>query len=181
MLETKQLIMLPAGNADNLNLLEMLKNDGDFRMFCGVDFSEENLTNFEGYFSGKNMCAFSLFRKEEATDFIGYVGFSLREKNRYEVDFYIAKKHRNRGYCTEAVQKLLEVLKTDGLSIDGSIIHCEKVYATTLEENDATKRTLEKCGFERNAEGPVLIIEVFMDKSTNKEYDNCILEYVIKL
>ena len=43
-LETKRLVLVPANNArDDEPFINMLRNDGNFRDFCGIEFSEKYL------------------------------------------------------------------------------------------------------------------------------------------
>ena len=41
-LETKRLVLVPGNNArDDEPFINMLRNDGNFRDFCGIEFSEK--------------------------------------------------------------------------------------------------------------------------------------------
>lgn len=49
-LETDRLFLLPGrDDRDNESFLRMLREEGNFRDFCGVDFSEYYLKNYDGY------------------------------------------------------------------------------------------------------------------------------------
>lgn len=181
-LETERLILLPGNNErDNDAFLKMLREDGDFRIFCGVDFSEENLTNFKDYFQHEFNCIFSIFLKELPNELLGYVGIALHPEERYEVEFYLAKKWRNNGYCSEALNRLIQELKDCGISMNGSVLQFDDLYATTNADNGATIRVLEKAGFVRNNEGAILIAVLYEDPVTGELYDNFISEYVLHM
>ncbi|MBQ8312275.1 MAG: GNAT family N-acetyltransferase [Clostridia bacterium] len=70
---------------------------------------------------------------------IGYVQACMAE-NGWEVGYHIAKTHTGKGYATEALGAFLPFImdKLNINSIDGIV----------LEENIASHRVLEKCGFE---------------------------------
>lgn len=181
-LETQRLIMLPGDdNRDNDKLLKMLREDGDFRMFSGVSFSEENLLYFKDYFQREFNCLFALYKKDLSEELLGYVGIALHPEERYEVEFYVAKQWRMLGYCTEALNELMRELANRGLSMNGQMVKIDKVYATTTVENTATNRVLEKTGFVRNVEGPICVGLCFEDPITGEFYGNCINEYVFKM
>lgn len=50
-IETEPLLLIPDSNArDDVPFIHMLRNDGDFRDFCGIEFSEKYLAEFKKYF-----------------------------------------------------------------------------------------------------------------------------------
>lgn len=100
-IETKRLNLLPGFNMrDSKPFLKMLREDGDFQEFCGVKFSEKNLSEFATYFerTGHEECIYSIFPKDSMEEFIGYVGFHRELNGDYEIEFYIAKNYRKKGY-----------------------------------------------------------------------------------
>ncbi len=72
---------------------------------------------------------------------IGYI--SLGDMNRYEgyveLEFAIAAEQRSRGYCTEAVRKMLDYGFAD--------MNAQVMAAWVRSHNLASARVLEKCGF----------------------------------
>ena len=62
---------------DDWKLLMMLEEEGDFRIFTGVEYSEKYRDDFLDYFevTHGNRCYYSLFPKEDPEKFIGYAGF----------------------------------------------------------------------------------------------------------
>lgn len=182
-IETERLWLRPGANArDNEPFLQMLREDGDFRMFCGVDPEEKYLKNFVNYFewTGHDECYYSIFGKEEPDRFIGYVGFHREEH--YEIEFYISKPYRNNGFCEEASRAVIRLLFTEGLSVDGEVFTANKLFATAIAGNAAAIRVLEKVGFRKNIpeDGPVFVMNVFVDKEEDAFFDNCIEEYVLE-
>ena len=184
---TNRLILRPSDSVrDDKPFLTMLREDGDFRIFCGVEPSEERIQEFAGYFSEKKLCLFSLFRREAPDEFIGYAGIGLHQSGRYEVEFYLAKKHRGHGYCTEALEAILQILFTEGLPMDGETICLNEVYATTIEDNEATVRLLERTGFvkstdvERSTERPVPVMNLFIDSVDESVVVNPLVEYILR-
>ncbi len=181
MLETRRLLLRPGSNArDSASFLQMLREDGDFRMFCGVDLSEDRLLSFSDYFerSGHDECIYSVFEKDAPERFIGYVGFHREE--RYELEFYISKPYRSRGYCTEAARAAVGQLFGEGLSVDGAALTENRLYSSTIVDNIPAVRVLEKLGFKRNTpeDGPVLLMVGFIDDDGNFT-ENSVAEYVL--
>lgn len=69
---------------------------------------------------------------------IGYVE-AVKIKNGWEIGYHVSKPHTGKGYATEAVIAFLPVImKQLGLSC---------IYGICLEENIASQKVLEKCGF----------------------------------
>lgn len=65
-LETKRLVLVPGNNArDDEPFINMLRNDGNFRDFCGIEFSEKYLAEFRNYFerTGHDECIIQYFLK----------------------------------------------------------------------------------------------------------------------
>ena len=101
--------------------------------------------------------------------FIGYVGFH-RERGDYELEFYIGKEFRRKGFCKEACVEVINILFEEGISVDGKILVEEKLYATTLPNNTAANSLLENLGFRSNAissEGAVLVAQGIYDEESD--------------
>ena len=75
---------------------------------------------------------------------IGYVQLVPLEEG-FEVGYHIAKEYTGKGYATESLQALLEYARAEK--------KLEKVYGICVSENVASKKVLEKCGFEKEYEG----------------------------
>lgn len=184
MIETERLLLIPGSNArDDAHFIHMLRNDGDFRDFCGIEFSEKYLAEFKNYFerTGHEECIYSIYPKG-ADEFIGYVGFHRERNSDYEIEFYISKSQRRKGYCKEACKAVMELIFSDGLSVDNNALCVQKLYATTLAENIAVINLLSKLGFKRDIpkDGPVLVMEGFVDEETDEFFGYCVSKYVIE-
>ena len=76
---------------------------------------------------------------------IGYVQLVSLGDGSWEIGYHIAKRYTGKGYATEAVQAFLPVMaRAAGIS---------EVYGICVRENVASRRVLEKCGFEKRFEG----------------------------
>ena len=64
---------------------------------------------------------------------------------RWEIGYHIAQKYIGRGYAAEAVSAFLPVM--------AKRIGIDEVYGVCLKDNAASRRVLEKCGFEPEYEG----------------------------
>lgn len=185
-IETKRLILLPGSNRwDAEPFLKMLREDGDFQEFCGVEFSEKNLLGFAYYFERMDHeeCVYGVFPKEMPEEFIGYVGFHREQDGDYEIEFYIAKKHRRKGYCEEACKAVMKLVFGYGLSVDHHRLSVDRLYATTLDENAATIGVLKKLGFQRDIaeDGSVLIMQAFVDEDDDDlMYFNTVVKMVVE-
>lgn len=70
---------------------------------------------------------------------IGYVQIVPLEDDEWEVGYHIAKSYTGRGYATEALMAFLPK------ALD--MLNISKVVGILLEENIASAKVLEKCGF----------------------------------
>ena len=71
---------------------------------------------------------------------IGYVQLVPIGEGKWEIGYHVAKAYTCKGYATEAVSAFLPVMaKKVGIN---------EVYGIRLQENTASGRVLEKCGFE---------------------------------
>lgn len=68
-----------------------------------------------------------------------------KKKKTWEIGYHIAKKYTGRGYATEAVKVFLPFM--------AKLLGLKEVYGICLAENLASKRVLQKCGFEFLYEG----------------------------
>lgn len=181
---TEHLLLLPGNNQrDNDPFLEMLRKDGDFRIYSGVAPTEKNILAFQNYFEVSGSCFYAIFEKEHRERFIGYVGIGYQHQ-RFEVEFYISKPYRNRGYCTEALRRLCEEAFTGNLTwidLNGERtgLAVDKLYASAILENCPASRVIEKCGFIRNPE-IVIVFQMLFDPDNDTVYSENIAEYVLE-
>ena len=109
-IETERLFLLPSRtDRDSEAFLQMLRDDGDFYIFCGVSPSEKHVKGFSNYFerTDHELCTYSIFPKQQKDKFIGYVGVHREMEDEYEIEFYIAREYRRNGYCEEASRELI--------------------------------------------------------------------------
>lgn len=184
--ETDRLILRPGNNQrDNDVFMKMLRQEGDFRVFAGVDLTEKNILMFTDYFESKNFCCYAVFEKKHIDrEMIGYVGIG-KQKQQIEVEFYLSKLYRNRGYCTEALGRLIKEALAGRLlwnNEDGrkSKLIVDTLYATTIADNLSAVRVLEKCGFIKNPK-IIPVFQLFIDPDNSTVYQNDIAEYIFKV
>ena len=77
---------------------------------------------------------------------IGYVGITPETEN---LEIYVFRKYRRRGYGTEAIRMFCDAYFTE--DITGQEETC--VIAETLRKNEVSMMLLEKVGFQREAIG----------------------------
>ena len=157
----------------------MLRDDGDFSIFCGVSPSEKHVRRFANYFerTDHELCTYSIFLKQQKDKFIGYVGVHREMEDEYEIEFYIAREYRRNGYCEEASRELINQLFGDGVSANGKNLSVDKLYVTTQTENEPTISLLRKLGFREVEDGPVMVV---LGNIFEKE-DNFFAHEVVKL
>ena len=71
---------------------------------------------------------------------IGYVQLVPIDEGKWEIGYHVAKAYTGNGFATEAVKAFLPEI-TDFVGVS-------EVYGIRLQENAASGRVLEKCGFE---------------------------------
>lgn len=97
----------------------------------------------ESYSSEDGPFVYPIIRKEDNKN-IGYVQLVKIEEG-WEIGYHIAKEYTGSGYATEAVNAFLNYLKNNkGI---------KEIYGVALADNKASRRVLEKCGFELFFEG----------------------------
>ena len=83
---------------------------------------------------------------KEGSRNIGYVQMVPIEDGAWEIGYHIGKAFTGRGFAAEAVQAFLPVMaKRLGL---------KEVTGICLKDNTASRRVMEKCGFETRYIGP---------------------------
>ncbi|MBQ4536427.1 MAG: GNAT family N-acetyltransferase [Lachnospiraceae bacterium] len=94
------------------------------------------------YESGKGPLVYPVLLQDETN--IGYVQL-VPIKEGFEVGYHIGADYTGNGYATEALKAFLDYMMP-GKGID-------RVYGICVSENIASKRVLEKCGFQKEYEG----------------------------
>ena len=80
--------------------------------------------------------------KDEA---IGACGFTQIDRHPPEIGYWLGVEHWGRGYATEAVRAMIDHIFTD--------LDCEAIQSTARVTNPASRRVLEKCGFQWTGAG----------------------------
>ncbi len=105
---------------------------------AAIDFLISQYGKFEG------PQVYPLITKNERQN-IGYVQLVPLDDGSWEIGYHIAKRFTGSGYATEAVKAFLPVIsKSAGI---------KEVFGICVSENMASRRVLEKCGFEKIFEG----------------------------
>ena len=106
-------------------------------VFDTVEEARETLRALiEAYQSPEGPFVYAVVQKDGGM--LGYVQL-CRVDGGWEIGYHIAKEHTGRGYATEAARAFLPVMM-DRLGL-------ERVWGIVDEENAASCRVLEKCGF----------------------------------
>lgn len=168
-METNRLYLRPADNdRDNATFMAILRSDGNFREFSGLDFTEKHLAGFDGYFKQKRgNCLYSIFDKN-SDEYIGYIGFHDEFDDQYELEFYVSKRYRRLGICEEACREIISALFDGRISMDGEIVDKRDIHSTTLTDNEGAKCLLRKLRFSHVKDAPILIGFV-------SENENCMM------
>ena len=70
---------------------------------------------------------------------IGFIGLDINNDNSGELSYIFDYDYSNKGYCTEACKKIIDICFND-LGLD-------YISAETIKGNNSSKRVLEKLGF----------------------------------
>ena len=77
-------------------------------------------------------------RTDAAPRLIGACGFGRRPSGAVELGYWVARRHWNRGYATEAGRALIDIART---------LKLPQLEASHFVDNPASGRVLEKLGF----------------------------------
>ena len=144
---------------DSYRLYASVKADPNgFEMLLGVPYSRESVRKFKQYFSKFNMC-YPLYGKR--LRFLGYVGVTeLIDNNEAVIEFYIVKKHRNKGYAYEACRALMKYTVSFYKGLN-------KFTALCSVDNLPSQNLLKKLGFKPKEEIVILMLidETLLEKT----------------
>ena len=76
---------------------------------------------------------------------IGACGFTQVDRHPPEIGDWLGVKHWGKGYATEAVRAMIDHVFTD--------LDCEAIHSSARVTNPASRRVLEKCGFQWTGAG----------------------------
>ena len=71
---------------------------------------------------------------------IGACGFTQADRHPPELGYWLGVRHWGKGYATEAVRAMIDHVFTD--------LDCEAIQSAARVTNPASRRVLEKCGFQ---------------------------------
>lgn len=150
-INTERLVMRPITLDEWTNYHDHIVEADEVFLQYGEEPSEEVLDILKKPIEG--ILYYSLLEKETGT-MLGLIGIYEPNAN---LEYYTFPEHRNHGYCTEALTAFREAF------LDGSMTGTphEKIVAEIMKENAASRRVLEKTGFEKKAMG----IRLMMDDS----------------
>lgn len=181
-MKTENLILRPSHpERDGEAFLKMLKEDGNLWIFTGIKDAEEMLKTCSYYFQigyTKSRRNFSIFRREKPEELIGYVGLHIKKEwmrkieTKIELEFYISKVWRNKGYCTEASRKILESMMKGAMGEK-----YQMVFARTLSANQPCIRVLKKLKFEKINERAAAYISEYVDWKDSDSCQQLVSEY----
>jgi ribosomal-protein-alanine N-acetyltransferase len=97
----------------------------------------------DSYDSKDGPFIYAIIRKSDRAN-IGYVQLVKIDEG-WEIGYHIAKAYTGNGYASEAVNLYVEYLKKN--------TNIKEIYGVALADNLASRRVLEKCGFNLYFEG----------------------------
>ncbi len=143
-IETERLIIKETSIKDIDLILKMDKQEDTQKYLGGIkeQTREERITFLERKaekFKNKIAGSLTVYLKEGNIP-IGFTGLSINENDKNaEISYIYDSDYTNKGYCTEACKRLLEIAFKD--------LELNRVYANTIEGNKGSSRVLEKLGF----------------------------------
>jgi RimJ/RimL family protein N-acetyltransferase len=113
-------------------------------VFNSIEDARDVVTQIiNNYESEEGPFVYAIFRKIDNAN-IGYVQL-IKIEDGWEIGYHIAKDYTGNGYATEAVNLFLEYIKKHTI--------LKQIFGIALASNLASRRVLEKCGFELIYEG----------------------------
>ena len=174
-IQSEHLSILDEYKKEDLSkLADIIRNGNDFRIFAGFDFHE---TALKMLLDDSRKYMYLIYRKKD-NKLIGYIGL-FENKDGYEPEIYIASEERRKGYGYEALSLFCDKLLHDRLVHKDESLSCSILYASCLEENVASNRLLQKCGFVPVEKDHIEICQLFIDPITDKVFDNRINDYYL--
>ena len=82
---------------------------------------------------------------QKSDQVVGACGFSQLDRHPPEIGYWLGVKYWGKGYATEAVRALIDHAFTD--------LDCEALQSAVRVTNPASRRVLEKCGFQWTGSG----------------------------
>lgn len=148
---TKHLVLRPANNDEDLTAYKMLLEPSEYFFQFGYEYEEHLLDNYN--FTDLGVICYSAFLKDTG-EYIGYAGImpTDNEPEVGELEYFVSKAHRGKGYCHEAAAALIQAFKSGELTNSKG----KTVFAEIIKENTASARVLKRLGFDLKHAGVVL-------------------------
>ena len=144
-LETERLSLRRPTLAD-VNAIARLANDrriAENLRRLPHPYSQEHAIAFVRYSAGEPREVAFLVEQNFAV--IGACGFTQVDRHPPEIGYWLGVKHWGKGYATEAVRAMIDHVFTD--------LDCEAIQSSARVTNPASRRVLEKCGFQWSGAG----------------------------
>lgn len=146
-LETKRLIIRELNDDDINEYYTFFKNEKVHRFLFTNAFKNKgevvaDVDQIISDYRDRRVSKLAIVLKEKNI-LIGYIGLSKRDYNprTAQIIYALGEQFWGQGYTPEAVSAFVELLIENGKT---------DIYATRLEENESSGKVLEKCGFIRN-------------------------------
>ena len=169
-IKTRHLILWRGTEYEVDAFMKMLRDEGDFELFTGIEYSEAGMKEFEECFKWRHQNytpgkRFFIFRKEDLDHIIGYVDIQIEckwpdSKVKIELEIYISAKFRRKGYGSEVAREMLWQLFEHETWVQN-----KQMFARTLSDNYAAINFLKKLGFQKVDEDYAAFISRFVDWS----------------
>ena len=96
-------------------------------------------------FGSETVFLITLRNGQKSEPVIGACGFTQVDRHPPELGYWLGVKHWGKGYATEAVRAMIDHIFTD--------LDCEAIQSAARVTNPASRRVLEKCGFQWTGAG----------------------------
>ena len=152
-IETDRLVMRKMTKDDCKLLAYHLKHDGDFMIFTGYPTTKKWVQRY----ANRLAPTFFTIVEKSTSEVVGYIGINVFELSATGLlEYYIFKEYRKRGYCKEAINKLVnmtlnnkiyEPIETVQACIyKRKVLKLNAVRARISIVNTASINTVESCG-----------------------------------
>jgi RimJ/RimL family protein N-acetyltransferase len=148
-LETERLV-LRAPRLEDVKAVAMLANDRRIAENTARIPHPYRLADAEDFISAANIGGETVFLitgrgGERNAQVMGACGFTQVDRHPPEIGYWLGTKFWGKGYATEAVRAVIDYAFTD--------LDCEALQASARVTNPASRRVLEKCGFQWTGAG----------------------------
>ena len=137
-IRTKRLLLKPLSVSDKKDMVLLLNDINITKTYMIPDFA--NKEEEDGFFnrvmkltSGDNHISYGIFLNDKVIGFINDVSINHDE---IEVGYFIDSKEWNKGYASEALEAMIDILFKIGF---------KRIIAGYFVGNEASRRVMEKC------------------------------------